>query len=273
MKLDPDFARSGHAMNAISPFLEMGAYEALWSRPGATFRSLAERFARHPGSVPSDFVPGTEARACATFVRQRFDDARIGKFGVRIHGTGAYPDRLRDAAYPVALLYFQGFWNLACTRSVAVIGTRKPSREGIARTRRLVQSLVANGVTVVSGLAAGIDRIAHETAIREGGRTIAVIGTPLPYAYPRENHNLQRHIAERHLLISQIPLKRYESQDWCQNRRFFPERNATMSALTEATIIVEAGETSGTLVQARAALRQGRMLFVPDSCFRNPDLT
>ena len=69
-----------------------------------------------------------------------------------------------------------------------------------------------------------------------------------------------------------MPLKRYESQDYCRNRLFFPERNVTMSALTEATIIVEASETSGTLIQARAALRQGRKLFVLDSCFRNPRL-
>ena len=136
-----------------------------------------------------------------------------------------------------------------------------------------MRSLVADEFTVVSGLAAGVDRVAHQTAMEAGGRTIAVIGTPLSHTYPRENRDLQRCIAEHFLLISQVPLRRYESQDYRYNRSFFPERNVTMSALTEATVIVEAGEISGTLIQARAALRQGRKLFILDSCFRDPCLT
>ena len=162
---------------------------------------------------------------------------------------------------------------MAYTRSVAVVGARKPSGDGLARTRRLVRALVADGFTIVSGLAAGVDTMAHNTALEEDGRTIAVLGTPLSHAYPKENSGLQRYLAEHFLVISQVPLKRYESQDFRRNRFFFPERNVTMSALTEATLIVEAGETSGTLVQARAALRQRRKLFILDSCFRNPKLT
>jgi DNA processing protein len=154
------------------------------------------------------------------------------------------------------------------SRSVAVVGTRKPTNDGIARTVRLVKTLVKDDFTIVSGLAAGIDTVAHKTAIEEGGRTIAVIGTPLSHTYPKDNIDLQRTIASEFLVISQVPLKRYERQDYRRNRLFFPERNITMSALTEATIIVEAGETSGTLVQAHAALHQGRKLFILDNCFR-----
>lgn len=257
---------------AVSPFHEMGAYEALWSEPDTTFKSLSERFARRPGSVPSDFVPRAEAHDCAVFVKRRLDEAEVEGFGVRVHGAGEYPDKLRDAAHPVELLYYQGWWDLANSRSVAVVGARKPSRAGLARTRRLVRALAADDFTVVSGLAAGVDRMAHETAIEENGRTIAVIGTPLSHTYPKENGELQEHISKHFLLVSQVPVKRYESQDYRRNRLFFPERNVTMSALTEATVIVEAGETSGTLIQARAALRQGRKLFILDSCFRDPQL-
>lgn len=264
----PDFEA-----RAVSPFHEMGAYEALWSRPDTTFKSLSRRFERHPGSVPSDFVAQDEANACAVFVKRRFAEASIKRFGVRVHGAGEYPEKLRDAVHPIALLYYQGWWDLAASRSIAVVGTRHPSREGLARTRRLVRDLVKDSFTVVSGLAAGIDRMAHETAIAEDGRTIAVIGTPLSHAYPRDNTELQRYISEHFLIISQVPVKRYESQDYRRNRFFFPERNITMSALTEATVIVEAGETSGTLIQARAAINQGRKVFVLDSCFRNPHLT
>ena len=259
--------------HAVSPFREMGAYEALWLDPKTTFKSLSQKFAQHPGSLPSCFVGRKEAHECAEFVKQRFEEAKIGRFGVRVYGAGEYPEKLRDAAYPIELLYYQGWSDLVNSRSVAVVGTRNPSSAGLARTERLTRVLVANDFTVVSGLAAGVDRMAHKTAIEENGRTIAVIGTPLSHAYPKENEALQRHIAEHFLLVSQVPLKRYESQDYRRNRFFFPERNVTMSALTEATVIVEAGEKSGTLIQARAALQQGRKLFIPDCCFRDPRLT
>ena len=265
--------QSDFATWAVSPFREMGAYEALWCQQETTFSSLARRFADRPGSLPSDYVETDEAQDCAAFVTKRFEQAEIKSFGVRVHGAGEYPRQLRDAASPVELLYYQGWWDLAASPSVAVVGTRNPSQDGLARTRRLVRELVKDEVTIVSGLAAGVDAMAHETAIAEGGRTIAVIGTPLSHSYPKENTDLQRHIAEHFLLISQVPVKRYEDQDYRRNRSFFPARNITMSALTEATIIVEAGETSGTLIQARAAIRQGRKLFVLDSCFRNPRLT
>ena len=197
----------------------------------------------------------------------------VKRFGVRVHGAGEYPSKLRDATNPIELLYYEGWWDLVDSPSVSVVGTRRPSQEGLSHTRSLVSELVRDGFTIVSGLAAGVDRMAHETAIEEGGRTIAVIGTPLSHSYPRENSELQRHIADYFLIISQVPLKRYEDQDYRRNRYFFPERNVTMSALTAATVIVEAGDTSGTLIQARAALRQRRKLFVLDSCFRNPQLT
>jgi DNA processing protein len=140
----------------------------------------------------------------------------------------------------------------------------------------VVRLLVKNGFTVVSGLAAGIDTVAHKTAIEYGGRTIAVIGTHIGREYPSENANLQKEIAANHLLISQVPILRYERSGATNptvNRWFFPERNKTMSAITRATIIVEAGETSGTLVQARAALKQGRKLFLLDNLFHRNDLT
>lgn len=125
-----------------------------------------------------------------------------------------------------------------------------------------------DGFTIVSGLATGIDTEAHTTAIEAGGQTIAVVGTPLGEYYPPENRVLQDRIARDFLLISQVPVYRYAQQTPRFNRLFFPDRNVTMCALTEATIIVEASETSGTLIQARAAIEQGRKLFILDSCFQ-----
>lgn len=259
--------------HAMSPLLELGAYEALWVEEGASFKTLSEKFEKEPGALPSDFVSRSRARECADYVVRRFKEAGVTHYGVRVHSAGEYPEKLRDADHPVELLYYRGYWDLVYSRSVAIVGTRNPSPEGLARTRKLVRHLVAQGFTIVSGLAAGIDTEAHQTALDEGGRTIAVIGTPLSFAYPRTNASLQERIGKDFLVISQVPVKRWENQDHRWNRSFFPARNVTMSALTEATIIVEAGETSGTLIQARAALKQGRKLFILDSNFTKESIT
>ena len=273
MTLELALEKSDFQSLAVSPLRELGAYEAMWDEPKASFKSLSEKFATHPGSLPSDFVSGTMASDYASRVRKKFHDADINHFGVRVHGAGEYPEKLRDAAHPIELIYYQGWWDLASSPSIAIVGARKSTAEGISRTRKLVRSLVKDGYTIVSGLAAGIDTAAHEAAIGADGRTIAVIGTPLSHTYPRDNAELQRRIARDFLVISQVPVCRYEAQDFRLNRFFFPERNVTMSALTEATVIVEAGETSGTLIQARAALQQGRKLFILDSCFKNKKLS
>jgi len=263
----------GAARSPISPRLELGAYEALWLESGTTFKSIAERFAADPSAMPSDFVPHHIAEQTAGDVFTKLKGDGVHRFGVRIHHAGDYPLRLRAARHPVELLYYRGLWELADTRAVAVVGSRNASEDGLSRARRLAKELVIRGFTVVSGLAAGIDQAAHKGAIEAGGRTIAVVGTPLGQIYPKENAGLQEYIAENFLVISQVPVMRYARQKPPQNRFFFPERNVTMSALTEATIIVEAGETSGTLTQARAALHQGRKLFILDSCFQRENLT
>lgn len=253
----------------ISPWREMGAYEALWTESKTWFKSLAEKFASRPGALPSDFfeMQGDVPAQYAERAHSLLEKSGVRHYGIRLHGAGEYPLKLRDAEYPVELLYYQGHWDLVETRAVAVVGTRKPSAEGISRAEKLTRFLVKDGFTVVSGLAAGIDTVAHKTAITMGAATIAVIGTPLSSRYPRENEELQAAIAREHLLISQVPVCRYTDQHWRMNRSFFLERNVTMSALTEATIIVEASDTSGTLTQARAALKQNRKLFILDSCF------
>lgn len=258
---------------AVSPIRELGAYEALWAREGTNFKSIANIFREHPGAVPSDFVSEGEIQEFSNKALKAIHKADIVHFGVRIHGAGEYPQKLRDADHPIEVLYFQGWWDLVNTRSVAVVGTRNPTDEGARRAAKMTRLLIEDEFTVVSGLARGIDTVAHTTAMKHGGRTIAVIGTPITETYPKENRQLQRTITDDFLVISQVPIVRYSNQLWRGNRLFFPERNITMSALTEATIIVEAGNTSGTLIQARAALKQKRKLFILDSCFHKPDLT
>lgn len=270
----------GPAFAPISPRAEMGAYEAMWLEPKATFKSIAEKFNADPAAMPHDFVSPSAAEQCAAEVMAILKEAGVHRFGVRINHAGDYPAKLRDAKFPVELLYYQGAWELSETRCIAIVGSRKASDDGKMRAKRLATALVdakdragGMGFTIVSGLAEGIDRAAHEAALEAKGRTIGVIGTPLGSYYPREHAALQDLIAREHLLISQVPVLRYlRAPDYRFNRTFFPERNATMSALTEATIIVEASDTSGTLTQAQAALHQKRKLFILDSCFQRTDI-
>jgi DNA processing protein len=233
MELDLGSPASGNL--GISPHREMGAYEALWDEDGATFKTISEKLNKRPDTVPSDLVEPMRAARYREVVRDVMARAKM-RFGIRVLGAGEYPNKLRDADYPVAVLYYRGWWDLINSRSVAVVGTRTPSEDGIKRARTLVRELVKEGFTIVSGLAKGIDRVAHETAIEADGRTIAVLGTPISHVYPAENRELQEKIAQEFLLISQVPIKRWQSQGPKQNRIFFPERNITMSALTEATI-------------------------------------
>jgi DNA processing protein len=140
---------------------------------------------------------------------------------------------------------------------VSIVGSRKASEEGKRRARRLARLVCSRGGVVVSGLAAGIDTAAHVGAIDESeGRTIAVLGTPLDKFYPRANTELQRVIMEKHLCISQFPLG-YPTQP-----RNFPMRNRTMALVSDATVIIQAGEGSGSISQGWEALRLGRGLFI-----------
>ncbi len=257
---------------ALSPLREAAAYEALWSEPKATVKTIAEKLLKEHFSHPSSILNSTIVDEYEQLLIQLVQKA-ASSFNIQFIGEADYPSKLLDAKYPVPLLYYQGAWDLICSPSIAVVGTRNPTEQGIQRTRKLVKELVNDNFTIVSGLARGIDTVAHEAAITFDGKTIAVIGTSILDCYPPENRVLQNKIAADHLLISQVPLLRYQQQNYQQNRFFFPERNKTMSALTLATIIVEAGETSGALIQATAAVKQGRRLFILDSCFQNKTLT
>lgn len=259
--------------DVIHQSLEMGAFEALWANGINSFKQLRDKLSSSRESQLSHLVSASTAKQYYEKAMHRLHTAGIDEFGIRIEGTVEYPVQLQDADYPLSLFYYQGLWDLVCTPGVAVVGTRKPTQEGISRAKRLVKALVNENYTIYSGLAAGIDTAAHTAAIECGGRTVAVTGTPLWMNYPKENASLQKEIIKNHLLISQVPVVSYEEKGINFTRLFFPERNITMAALSQATIIVEASETSGTLKQARAAIKQGRKVFILNNNFENPQLT
>jgi DNA processing protein len=170
-----------------------------------------------------------------------------------------YPDNLRAVHDRPPLIFISGRLRPQDARSIAVVGSRQASPTGLRLARTIARELVADGYTVVSGLAAGIDTAAHTAALEGGGRTLAVIGTGLSRCYPPQNRALQRRIASECAVISQF------WPDAPPTRRSFPMRNAVMSGLTLGTVVVEASHASGSRMQARLALAHGRPVFLHTS--------
>jgi DNA processing protein len=174
----------------------------------------------------------------------------------------AYPARLRDVLQMPPVLFAAGVL-LTDDIGICVVGSRAASQVSLDFTRQVAEGLVARSITVVSGLARGIDTAAHRSALEAGGRTVAVIGTGIEKAYPTENAALQQEIERAGLVLSQF---------WPTappSKQSFPMRNAVMSAYGRATVVVEAGETSGARIQARMAVEHGRPVIVTDTVVRS----
>jgi len=154
------------------------------------------------------------------------------------------------------MLFVRGALLPSDERSIAVVGTRKPTDDGLARAVKMARRMVDAGYVVVSGLAAGIDTAAHRAALDADGRTIAVVGTGLRHCFPRENAELQAHLGKTSAVVSQF-WPEQGPRPWT-----FPARNAVMSGFARATVVIEASQTSGARMQARLALEHGRPVFL-----------
>ena len=196
------------------------------------------------------------------FKKLRHDDAIISI------KDGEYPSLLKQTEEAPRFLYLRGNKALLYDdRTVALVGSREASAEGKKNTERVAQMLGGNGIIIVSGLAKGIDVTAHITALQNNFNTIAVIGTNLNQYYPLENKDVQMEIEKKGLIISQFsPATKTE-------RWFFPLRNGVMSGISQATVIMEAGETSGALKQATFALKQKHLVLIPQNVCRTPTIT
>lgn len=171
-----------------------------------------------------------------------------------------YPRRLKEISQSPPVLFINGSINVEDDWAVAVVGTRRVTPYGRQVTAEISRFLAQNGVTVVSGLARGVDAIAHQTALQTGGRTIAVLGNGVDVVYPPEHHRLSEEIKKQGALVSDYPL------GTLPDGVNFPPRNRIISGLSLATIVVEAGEKSGALITAEFAVDQGREVFaVPGS--------
>lgn len=167
-----------------------------------------------------------------------------------------YPTNLRTVHDRPPILFVRGELEPRDERSVAVVGTRRPTDDGLDNARAMATRLVEEGYVVASGLATGIDTAAHTASMDAGGRTIAVIGTGLRRSYPKENEQLQHRLGHEYAVVSQF------WPDQPPGRHTFPMRNAVMSGLARATVVIEASDTSGARTQARLALSHHRPVFL-----------
>ena len=170
-----------------------------------------------------------------------------------------YPMELKEIYNPPVLLFYQGDLELLEQPKLAIVGARDASKTGVASVKKIVQEL-QNHFVVVSGLARGIDTAAHIAGLKNGGKTIAVIGCGLDVYYPKENRELQDYIAKHHLILSEYPTQ-------AEPKKFhFPERNRIIAGLSQGIVVAEAKMRSGSLITCERALEEGREVFaIPGS--------
>lgn len=187
---------------------------------------------------------------------------RIENQGIKIltWQDDVYPQRLKEIDQPPPVLYIRGDYLPDDLFAVAIVGTRRVTPYGRQITEELSSFLAANGLTVISGLARGVDAIAHQTALKAGGRSIAVLGSGVDKIYPPEHRGLAEQMMERGAIVSDY------APGTPPDASNFPPRNRIIAGLSLAVVVVEAGETSGALITAEFAAEQGREVFaVPGS--------
>ncbi|HEX8707012.1 MAG TPA: DNA-processing protein DprA [Pyrinomonadaceae bacterium] len=239
----------GIGPRAAARLLErFGSAEAVFNATRAELEAVRLR----PEAIESIIRRELEEKAALEIERVR----QLGA-DVLLLDDGVYPALLREVFDPPITLYVQGAW-AECLDApcVAMVGSRRCSTYGQNAAGMLARDLAERGVTIISGLARGIDAAAHRGALEAGGRTVAVMGTGLDQVYPRDHRKLAEEILSNGgALVSEFPL---ETPPAPQN---FPYRNRVISGLSLGTLVVEAAENSGSLITARMALEQGREVF------------
>ena len=179
-------------------------------------------------------------------------------------GDAGYPAPLSNAYSPPPVLSIKGEWKESDQLSIAVVGTRSPTQYGRSQAEKLSTELAKLGITIVSGLARGVDGVAHRAALSAGGRTVAVLGCGLNVYYPAEHRDLQKRIPDSGCVISQFPMATGP------DKVYFPMRNRIVSGLTLGTLVIEAPEKSGALITVYAAIDDNREAFAVPGPINSP---
>jgi len=244
------------ALNAI-PYMHPVIFQKLTDACGSAcevFKTSKEDLARI-NDVPESLAD--KIRACDPVKMAESEIAYADKIGAYIitMGEEGYPKPLSSVFAPPPVLSINGQWRKEDSICIAVVGTRIPTTYGKIMTEKMSTSLVESGFTVISGLARGVDGVAHRAAIKAGGRTMAVLGCGLNIYYPPEHRKLQRAIPEHGAVISQF------SFTTGPGKTLFPIRNRVISGLSLGTLVIEAPVKSGALITAYSALNDNRDVF------------
>lgn len=244
------------ALNTLPPVGPV-AYHRLIGAFGSArdvFRAGVEELSRINGLSPAaaETVRGTDPEAAA---ERELAFARAAGASIVLLGEEGYPKPLENAYCPPPVLSILGEWREEDSAAMAVVGSRTPSRYGRAMTEKLTRELSEAGLTIVSGLARGVDGVAHRAALEAGGRTIAALGCGLNVYYPAEHKGLQRAIAGNGAVVSQFPFAARP------DKANFPMRNRVISGLSLGVFVTEAAEKSGALITAYAAIDDNRDVF------------
>jgi len=229
-------------------------------RPGGLERLLAGNASER--SAQAETTLGILHASAATFEDRRewaaevIESARADGYRLTTVLDDDYPVNLRLVHNLPPFLFYLGELRPDDAYSVAVVGTRQPSEAGLLRAQKLSRRLAGAGVTVLSGLARGIDTAAHEECVAAGGRTIAVLGSGIRRIYPDENGDLARRIADQGAIVSQF------WPDTGPIHYNFPRRNVVTSGMGQGTVVIEATRTSGAKMQARLAFEHGKLVFL-----------
>ncbi|MDP1602372.1 MAG: DNA-processing protein DprA [Legionella sp.] len=230
--------------------------------------SLEDMFTLSQSALEKSGLPAKIATAIAHFNKAEIDADLNWEKRENNHlltwECPAYPPLLKEIHDPPVVIYAEG--NLACLQQpmLAMVGTRKPSVSGGETASRFANQLASHGITIVSGLAAGIDALAHKGCLAANGQTIAVMGTGIDIIYPRGHIQLSCKIKEKGLLMTEFPLGTLPSAG------HFPRRNRIISGLSLATLVVEAAIKSGSLITARLSLEQNRDVLAIPGSIHNP---
>jgi DNA processing protein len=225
-----------------------------FGHPRAVMQATAGQLTRVSGIGPKIAQAITGFQAARTVEREMRAAKGMGCQIVTQDDAG-YPALLKTIEDPPPVLYVKGDLGDPTAPGVAVVGSRRPSTYGKVVAEQLARGLAECGITVVSGLARGIDSVAHVNSLENGGRTIAILGCGLSYMYPPENRRMAERISQQGAVVSEFPMTTKP------DRLNFPLRNRTISGLSLGTVVVEAGERSGALITAQWALEQGREVF------------
>lgn len=198
------------------------------------------------------------------FVHNQLNQAENHNVQILTYWDPSYPQLLKQISDPPLILYARGNLNLRASPSIAIVGTRTPSTYGKLMAERFGRELAARYAVIVSGLARGVDTIAHRSVVQAKGVTIAVLGSGVDKIYPEENVALAREICERGLILSEFPMGTKPDAP------HFPRRNRIISGLSAGVLVVEAGRKSGALITADFALEQNREVFALPGNINNP---